>query len=89
MLSARLLGLDLKHYPGKKQHMLNKDLTRFMQSLARARQNRSSERKALLAKCKVEEALRNCVAHETMQKIKCMFSTSFTVRISELGYHVM
>ena len=87
MLSARLLGLDLKHYPGKKQ--LNKDLTRFMQSLARARQNRSSERKALLAKGKVEEALRNCVAHETMQKIKCMFSTSFTVHISELGYHVM
>ena len=31
--SARLLGLGLKLYPSKMPHMLNKDLTQFMQSL--------------------------------------------------------
>ena len=33
------------------QHIFNKDLTRFMQSLSRERQNRASKRKALLAGC--------------------------------------
>ena len=50
--SARLLsilGLGSKLYPGNMQRMLNKDLTRFMQSLSRERQNRASKRKALLA----------------------------------------
>ena len=32
--SARLLGLGLKLYPSKMLHMLNKDLTQFMQSLS-------------------------------------------------------
>ena len=52
MASARLLGmlgLGLKLHPGNMQRMLNKDLTRFMQSLSRERQNRASQRKALLA----------------------------------------
>ena len=47
--SARTLGLGLKVYPSNMQHMLNKDFTRFMKSLSRVRQNRVSERKALLA----------------------------------------
>ena len=50
--SARLLGilgLGSKLYPGNMQRMLNKDLTRFMQSLSRELQNRASKRKALLA----------------------------------------
>ena len=50
--SARLLGilgLSSKLYPGNMQRLLNKDLTRFMQSLSRERQNRASKRKALLA----------------------------------------
>ena len=52
--SARLLGilgLGSKLYPGNMQRMLNKDLTRFMQSLSREHQNRASKRKALLAGC--------------------------------------
>ena len=36
--SARLLGLGLKLYPSNMQRLLNKDLTRFMQSLCRVRQ---------------------------------------------------
>ena len=36
-------------YPGNMQRIFNKDLTRFMQSLSRERQNRASKRKALLA----------------------------------------
>ena len=45
--SARLLGLDLKLSPSNMPRMLNKDLTRVMQSLSRIRQNRVSKRKAL------------------------------------------
>ena len=36
--SARLLGLGLKLYPSNMQRLLNKDLTRFTQSLCRVRQ---------------------------------------------------
>ena len=36
--SARLLGLGLKLYPSNMQRLLNKDLTRFTQSLCRLRQ---------------------------------------------------
>ena len=36
--SARLLGLGLKLYPSNMQRLLNKDLTRFMQSLCRVHQ---------------------------------------------------
>ena len=36
-----LLGLGSKLYPGNMQRMLNKDVTRFMQSLKRERQNRA------------------------------------------------
>ena len=46
--SARILSLGSKMYPSDIQHMLNKDFTRFMQSLSRIRQNRVSERKAVL-----------------------------------------
>ena len=49
--SASLLSLGSKLYPSNKQRMLNEDPTRFMQSLIRVRQNRASERKALLAGC--------------------------------------
>jgi len=49
--SARPLGLGSKLYPSNMQRMLNKDLARFMQSLFHIRQNRASERKALLAGC--------------------------------------
>ena len=36
--SARLLGLGLKLYPSNMQRLLNKDFTRFTQSLCRVRQ---------------------------------------------------
>ena len=42
-------GLGWRLYPGNMQHALDKDLTRFMQSLSQERQNRASKRKALLA----------------------------------------
>ena len=48
---CNLLGLGSKLYPRNMQRMLNKDLTRFMQSLSREHQNRASKRKALLAGC--------------------------------------
>ena len=46
--STRLLGLGLKLYPSNRLRMLNKDLTRFMQSLSRVRQFRASEKEVLL-----------------------------------------
>ena len=46
-----ILGLGSKLFPGSMQRMLNKHLTRFMQSLSRERQNRASKRKGLLAGC--------------------------------------
>ena len=45
---TRLLGLGLKLYPSNLERMLNKDLTRFIQSLSRVRKNRPSERNPLL-----------------------------------------
>ena len=47
--SERLLGLGSKLYPSNMPRMLKKDLTPFTQSLSRVRQNRTSERKAVLA----------------------------------------
>ena len=44
-----ILGLGSRLYPGNMQRIFIKDLTRFMQSLSRERQNRASKRKALLA----------------------------------------
>ena len=44
-----ILGLGSRLYFGNMQRIFNKDLTRFMQSLSRERQNRASKRKALLA----------------------------------------
>ena len=44
-----ILGLGLRLYPGNMQRIFNKDVTRFMQSLSRERQNRASKRKVLLA----------------------------------------
>ena len=46
-----ILGLGSRLYPGSMQRILDKDLTRFMQSLPRERQNRASKRKAQLAGC--------------------------------------
>ena len=46
--SARILGLGSKMYQGNMSRMLNKDLSRFTQSLSLIRQNRVSERKAVL-----------------------------------------
>ena len=46
-----ILGLGSRLHPGNMQRVLNKDLTQFMQSLSRERQNRASKRKALLAGC--------------------------------------
>ena len=46
--SARLLGLGSKLYPSNILRMLNKDVTRFMQSLSQVHQNWASERKTLL-----------------------------------------
>ena len=48
LASAWLLGLDSKLYPSNIPRMLNKYLTRFVQSLYWVRQNRANERKALL-----------------------------------------
>ena len=45
------LGLGSKLYPGNMQRMLNKDLSRFMQSLSRERQNRASKKKNVLEMC--------------------------------------
>ena len=49
--SARLLGLGLKQYPRNEQRMLNKDLTRFVQSLSRVRQNQQIKESGLKARC--------------------------------------
>ena len=49
VLSARILDLGSKLCPSNMLHMPNKDLTRFIQTLSRARQNRVHERKALLS----------------------------------------
>ena len=54
-----ILGLGSRLYPGNMQRIFNKDLTRFMQSLSRERQNRASKRKALLAGWKL-----HCYARE-------------------------
>ena len=40
-----ILGLGSRLYPGNMQHILNIDLTRFMQSLSGERQNRARKRK--------------------------------------------
>jgi len=42
---ARPLGLGSKHYPRKKRHMFSKDLSGFVESLSRVRQNRSVKEK--------------------------------------------
>lgn len=47
--SAQILGLGSKKYHGNMSCMLNKDPSRFTQSLSLLRQNRVSERKALQA----------------------------------------
>ena len=52
-----ILGLGSRLYPGNMQRIFNKDLTRFMQSLSRERQNRASKRKALLAGCDVKSPI--------------------------------
>ena len=48
--SARLLGLGLKQYPRNEQRILNNDLTRFVQSLSRVRQNREMKERGLKAR---------------------------------------
>ena len=40
-----ILGLGSRLYPGNMQRIFNKDLTRFMQSLSRERQNRARQKK--------------------------------------------
>ena len=53
-----ILGLGSRLHPGNMQRILNKDLTRFMQSLSRERPNRASKRKALLQQvAKIVETL--------------------------------
>ena len=47
----RLLGLELNLYPSNNQRMPSKDLTRYIKSLCRVRQNRVSKRKELLTGC--------------------------------------
>ena len=47
--SAQILGLSSKRYPSNMPRMPIKDLSRFMQSLSRGRQNRVRERKSLLS----------------------------------------
>ena len=47
--STRLLGLSLKLYRSNMKCTLNNNLPRFMKSLSQVRQNRVSERDALLA----------------------------------------
>ena len=47
--STRLLGLGSKLYPSNMQRMLNRDLTQFMESFSRIRQNQASQRKVQLA----------------------------------------
>ena len=49
--SAQLVGLGSKLYPRNILHMLNKDLTLFMQSLSQVRWDQMSKKKALLAGC--------------------------------------
>ena len=49
ILSTGPLRLGSKVYPSNMQRMLHKGFTRFKQSLSRARQDRASKRKSLLA----------------------------------------
>ena len=49
ILSTGPLGLGSKVYPSNMQRMLNRGFTRFKQNLSRARQDRASKRKSLLA----------------------------------------
>ena len=58
--TSGILGLGSRLYPGNMQRIFNKDLTRFMQSLSRERQNRASKRKALLAGCSLETTFKKC-----------------------------
>ena len=53
---VRLLGLGLTLYPSNKQRLLSKDLTRYIKSLCRVRQNRVSKTKELLAGCQTPNA---------------------------------
>ena len=59
-----ILDLGSRLYPGNMQRIFNKDLTRFMQSLSRERQNQASKRKALLAgwsaTCTPTECISQC-----------------------------
>ena len=48
LASARLLGLGSKLYPSNMPRMLNKDLSRFMQSLSRESQKKGSASRVLL-----------------------------------------
>ena len=47
--STWLLGLGSKLYPSNMQRILKKDLTQFMESLSRVRQNQATQREGLLA----------------------------------------
>ena len=69
--SKRLLGLGSKLYLSNVLCMLNKDLTRFIQSLSREHQTRASEREALLAGC-----LRVCYPRKfwNSKALKCISS---------------
>ena len=57
-----ILGLGSRLYPGNVQRIFNKDLTRFMQSLSRERQNRASKSKAPLAGCGLPNPIKK-IAH--------------------------
>ena len=57
-----ILGLGSRLYPGNMQRIFNKDLTRFMQSLSRERQNRASKSKAPLAGCGLPNPIKK-IAH--------------------------
>ena len=55
--SARLLGLGLKQYPRNEERMLNKDLTRIVQSLSRVRQNQQIKERGLKASAVVFQSV--------------------------------
>ena len=59
--SARLLGLSLKQYPRNEERMLNKDLTRIVQSLSRVRQNQQIKERGLKASAVVFQSVIVCL----------------------------
>ena len=75
-----ILSLGSRLYPGNMQRIFNKDLTRFMQSLSRERQNRAGKRKALLAGWLTEDkGVKFVMIHSKGQIFESLRKQGYTV----------